>query len=61
MKEILPVYIEDRELPVDPYKVNDKRVNSYGYINVLYFFSIISVSPNIAGYNLIAAEKASAI
>ena len=41
MKEILPVYIEDRELPVDPYKVNDKRVNSYGYINVLYFFSII--------------------
>ena len=41
MKEILPVYIENRELPVDPYKVNDKRVNSYGYVSILYLSSII--------------------
>ena len=41
MKEILPVYIENRELPIDQYKENDRKVNSYGYINVLYFFSII--------------------
>ena len=41
MKEILPVYIENRELPVDQYSKNDKRVNSYGYVNFLYLTSLI--------------------
>lgn len=41
MKEILPVYIENRELPLDQYKKNDERVNSYGYVSVLYLASII--------------------
>ena len=41
MKEILPVYIENRELPIDQYKENDRKVNSYGYVNVLYLASII--------------------
>lgn len=41
MKEILPVYIENRELPVDQYSKNDNRVNSYGYVNFLYLASLI--------------------
>ena len=29
MRDRLPVYIENRELPIDQYSKNDKRVNSY--------------------------------
>ena len=41
MKEILPVYIENRELPVDQYSKKNERFNSYGYVSVLYLASII--------------------
>ena len=41
MKERLPVYIDNRELPVDQYNIVDKKVNSYGYVNVLYLASLI--------------------
>ena len=40
MRNRLPVYVEDRELPVDNYKKRDNS-NSYGYVNVLYLASII--------------------
>ena len=41
MKERLPVYIDNRELPVDQYSSVDKKFNSYGYVNVLYLSSLI--------------------
>ena len=41
MKEILPVYIENRELPTDQYRELDNKSNSYGYVSVLYLASII--------------------
>lgn len=41
MKKRLPVYIENRELPNDQFNVNREKVNSYGYVNVLYLSSII--------------------
>ena len=38
MKNRLPVYIEDNELP----KIDvDKNDNSYGYVSILYLSSII--------------------
>ena len=41
MKNKLPVYIEDNELPkIDVHK-ND---NSYGYVSILYLSSIIITS-----------------
>ena len=40
MKNRLPVYIENRELPMDGYKKRDNS-NSYGYVNILYLTSII--------------------
>lgn len=40
MKNRLPVHIEDRELPIDQYK-KEQRNNSYGYVNILYLTSII--------------------
>lgn len=42
MRDRLPVYIENRELPVDELRerVNDKEY-SYGYVNVLYLASVI--------------------
>ena len=39
MKEKLPVYIENRELPVDRNRIY--RNNSYGYVNVMYILSLI--------------------
>ena len=39
MRNKLPVYIENRELP-NQYKVDNRR-NSYGYVSVLYLASII--------------------
>ena len=43
MRNRLPVNIENRELPIDEYKIvsNNKREYSYGYVNMLYFSSLI--------------------
>ena len=41
MKNKLPVHIENGELPIDQYKNNNQRVNSYGYVNFLYLTSIV--------------------
>ena len=42
MRNRLPVNIENRELPVDEYVNRDNnRENSYGYVNMLYFSSLI--------------------
>ena len=42
MRNRLPVNIENRELPVDEYTLKDNnRENSYGYVNMLYFSSLI--------------------
>ena len=40
MRNKLPVYIENRELPNEEYKGRDNS-NSYGYVNILYLTSII--------------------
>ena len=43
MRNRLPLNIENRELPVDEYVINkeNNRENSYGYVNILYFSSLI--------------------
>ena len=43
MRNRLPLNIENRELPVDEYMINreNNRENSYGYVNILYFSSLI--------------------
>ena len=42
MRNRLPVYIEDRELPKDIDSVNERdNSNSYGYVNIMYLASII--------------------
>ena len=41
MRNKLPVYIENNDLPVDSYNIRNKRDNSYGYVNVLYLTSMI--------------------
>ena len=41
MKNKLPVYIDNKELPVDKYSVREQRSNSYGYVNILYLTSFI--------------------
>ena len=43
MKNKLPLYIDNKELPVDKYNMNKKQDNSgsYGYVNILYLTSII--------------------
>ena len=43
MRNRLPVNIENRELPVDEYMIDreNTRENSYGYVNILYFSSLI--------------------
>lgn len=38
MRNRLPVYIENNEMPVDNYIKNDK---SYGYVSILYLGSLI--------------------
>lgn len=40
MKNKLPVYIENRELPIDEYR-SVSSINSYGYVSILYLASII--------------------
>ena len=41
MRNRLPVHVENNELPVDNYRVREKRNNSYGYVNILYLTSMI--------------------
>ena len=43
MRNRLPINIENRELPVDDYTIDtdNNRENSYGYVNILYFSSLI--------------------
>lgn len=40
MRDRLPVHIENRELPVDNFR-NDNKKDSYGYVSILYLASII--------------------
>lgn len=41
MKNKLPVYIENKELPEDPLKKENKE--SYGFVNTLYLLSFLSI------------------
>ena len=43
MKNRLPVYLENREMPVDEYKELERRDNrnSYGYVSIMYLGSLI--------------------
>ena len=41
MKNRLPVDIENNELPFDKYNHEENRSGSYGYVSVLYLFSLI--------------------
>ena len=42
MKKKLPVYLEDRDLPVDRYSsFKSDNSNSYGYVNIMYLVSLI--------------------
>lgn len=47
MKNKLPVYIEDRELPMDKYNSREDRESSYGYVNILFLASIITTIASI--------------
>ena len=46
MRNRLPVQIENRELPIDKYNVNE-RDSSYGYVNILFLSSIITMISSI--------------
>ena len=37
MRDILPVTIEDRQLPIDSFRKKER--NSYGYVSFLYLLS----------------------
>ena len=42
MRNRLPVYIENREMPIDVYKELERdNKNSYGYVSVMYLGSLI--------------------
>lgn len=41
MREKLPVDMENFELPVDQFKINDNRNNSYGFANIFYLLGLI--------------------
>lgn len=41
MKNKLPIYIENKNLPTNPYKKEDKE--SYGFVNTLYLLSTLSL------------------
>lgn len=47
MRNKLPVYLENRELPEDNYNIRNNE-NSYGYVNVLYLTSIIITALSVA-------------
>jgi hypothetical protein len=42
MRNKLPVYLENMELPKDTYGINTRdNNNSYGYVSIMYLASII--------------------
>ena len=43
MKNRLPVYLENREMPIDEYRELERRDNrkSYGYVSIMYLGSLI--------------------
>ena len=41
MKDKLPVYIENRELPKNDFDIDNGNKKSYGYVSILYLASII--------------------
>lgn len=41
MRDKLPVYIENRELPKDEFDINNGNNKSYGYVSILYLVSIM--------------------
>ena len=41
MRDKLPVYIENRELPKDEFDINNSNNKSYGYVSILYLVSIM--------------------
>ena len=41
MRDKLPVYIENRELPKDEFDINNGNNKSYGYVRILYLVSIM--------------------
>ena len=41
MRDKLPVYIENRELPKNELDINDGNIKSYGYVSILYLVSIM--------------------
>lgn len=49
MKDRLPVYIDNLELPEDKYKKLDyeKKEVSYGYVNILYILSLLITGVSI--------------
>ena len=40
MKNKLPVYLENLDLPSDPYKQEENN-NSYGFISIMYMIALI--------------------
>jgi len=40
MKNKLPVYLENLDLPIDPYK-KDENKDSYGYVSIMYIIALI--------------------
>lgn len=47
MKNRLPLYLENLELPVDEVRKNNRN-NSYGYVNFIYIISLI-----ITGFSIV--------
>lgn len=43
MKNRLPVYIEERELPKNDEMIEKRNSNSYGYVSILYILYILSL------------------
>ena len=41
MRDKLPVYIENRELPKNEFDIDDANNKSYGYVSILYLASIM--------------------
>ena len=41
MRDKLPVYIENRELPKDEFNIDNNKDKSYGYVSILYLASIM--------------------
>ena len=40
MKNKLPVYLENLDLPVDEYK-EDENKDSYGYVSIMYIIALL--------------------